>query len=430
MKTIALANQKGGVGKTTTAASLAIGLSRQGKKVLLVDADAQGNLTQMLGWPQPDELSPTLANLMGKIITDQPVSANEGILHHESGVDLLPANIELSALEVTLVNAMSRETVMRQLLSTVQDRYDYALIDCMSVPALAVDADTITENAGETLPLLVPAPAAVYPAEVRVSEENGIAHLEKVYYLTTKDDPTAIPTADFEREGKTYTLLDLLKNDLTETDTKEYIEVLTLDSKTKDLEEIIKTLEPELEVVTEDGYSGTLKPNYPSIAVEAAGYKNSSWTVSAKRTYPNLNDADISLIPKTIEDSGRTLTLADVDWQEVPTGNMGDFVEAFRYTANATYTGTAYSKTATGYTVTVEYGGEVTKTSCDTIVYTAVFTATGATPSAENADAQNTAEDFNYALLLIPLGILALGGVGYGGYKGYKHYQNKKRGYE
>ena len=169
---------------------------------------------------------------------------------------------------------------------------------------------------------------------------------------------------------------------------------------------------------------------YPSIAVEAAGYKNSSWTVSAKRTYPNLNDADISLIPKTIEDSGRTLTLADVDWQEVPTGNMGDFVEAFRYTANATYTGTAYSKTATGYTVTVEYGGEVTKTSCDTIVYTAVFTATGATPSAENADAQNTAEDFNYALLLIPLGILALGGVGYGGYKGYKHYQNKKRGYE
>ena len=306
-----------------------------------------------------------------------------------------------------------------------------AMLCSMSGPALAVDADTITERAGETLPLLVPASAAVYPAEVRASEENGIAHLEKVYYLTAKDDPTAIPTADFEREGKTYTLLDLLKNDLTETATKEYIEVLTLDSKTKDLEEIIKTLEPELEVVTEDGYSGTLKPNYPSIAVEAAGYKNSSWTVSAKRTYPNLNDADISLIPKTIEDSGRTLTLADVDWQEVPTGDMGDFVEAFRYTANATYTGTAYSKTATGYTVTVEYGGEVTKTSCDTIVYTAVFTATGVASSAENADTTaDSSADFNYALLLIPLGILALGGVGYGGYKGYKHYQNKKRGYE
>ena len=117
MKTIALANQKGGVGKTTTAASLGIGLSRQGKKVLLIDADAQGNLTQMLGWPQPDELSPTLSTLMEKIIAEQPIAPGEGILHHPSGVHLVPANIELSALEVTLVNTMSRETVLRQYLS-------------------------------------------------------------------------------------------------------------------------------------------------------------------------------------------------------------------------------------------------------------------------------------------------------------------------
>ena len=136
MKTIALANQKGGVGKTTTAASLGIGLSRQGKKVLLIDADAQGNLTQMLGWPQPDELSPTLSTLMEKIIAEQPITPGEGILHHQSGIHLVPANIELSALEVTLVNTMSRETVLRQYLSTVADRYDYALIDCM--PSLGI----------------------------------------------------------------------------------------------------------------------------------------------------------------------------------------------------------------------------------------------------------------------------------------------------
>ena len=135
MKTIALANQKGGVGKTTTAASLGIGLARKGKRVLLIDADAQGNLTQILGWSQPDELSPTLADLMEKIITVQPVVLGEGILQHRDGIHLLPANIELSATEVTLVNTMSRETVLRQYLSTVKGKYDYAIIDCM--PSLA-----------------------------------------------------------------------------------------------------------------------------------------------------------------------------------------------------------------------------------------------------------------------------------------------------
>ena len=160
MKTIALANQKGGVGKTTTAASLGIGLSRQGKKVLLIDADAQGNLTQMLGWPQPDELSSTLSTLMEKIIAEQPITPGEGILHHPSGVHLVPANIELSALEVTLVNTMSRETVLRQYLSTVADRYDYALIDCMpSLGMLTINALTAADS------VIIPVQAQYLPAK-------------------------------------------------------------------------------------------------------------------------------------------------------------------------------------------------------------------------------------------------------------------------
>ena len=160
MKTIALANQKGGVGKTTTAASLGIGLSRQGKKVLLIDADAQGNLTQMLGWPQPDELSPTLSTLMEKIIAEQPIAPGEGILHHQSGIHLVPANIELSALEVTLVNTMSRETVLRQYLSTVADRYDYALIDCMpSLGMLTINALTAADS------VIIPVQAHYLPAK-------------------------------------------------------------------------------------------------------------------------------------------------------------------------------------------------------------------------------------------------------------------------
>ncbi len=160
LKTIALANQKGGVGKTTTAASLGIGLSRQGKKVLLIDADAQGNLTQMLGWPQPDELSPTLADQMGKVIMDQPIAPGEGILEHQSGVHLIPANIELSAMEVTLVNTMSRETILRQYLSTVADRYDYAIIDCMpSLGMLTINALTAADS------VIIPVQAHYLPAK-------------------------------------------------------------------------------------------------------------------------------------------------------------------------------------------------------------------------------------------------------------------------
>lgn len=147
MKTIALANQKGGVGKTTTAASLGVGLAQQGKKVLLLDADAQGNLTQMLGWRQPDALSPTLADLMTKTVNEEPIAPGEGILHHASGIDLVPANIELSGLEVTLVNIMSRETVLRQYLSTVASAYDYAIIDCMpSLGMLTINALTAADS--------------------------------------------------------------------------------------------------------------------------------------------------------------------------------------------------------------------------------------------------------------------------------------------
>ena len=165
MKTIALANQKGGVGKTTTAASLGIGLSRQGKKVLLIDADAQGNLTQMLGWSQPDELSPTLSTLMEKVIAEKPIAPGEGILHHPSGVHLVPANIELSALEVTLVNTMSRETVLRQYLSTVADCYDYALIDCM--PSLGM----LTINA------LTAADSVIIPVQAQYLSAKGLEQL-------------------------------------------------------------------------------------------------------------------------------------------------------------------------------------------------------------------------------------------------------------
>lgn len=304
---------------------------------------------------------------------------------------------------------------------------------CMAGTVTAAEAteNVLEEGAplAELLEQTTPeVPTTIYPAEVRASEEDGVVRLEKIYYLTTKDNPASIPTNDFEREGRIYTLLDILKNDQTEIDTKDHIEIITQDSKTKDMAEIIKTLEPELEISTEDGYVGRLLLDYTTIAVEATDYKTSSRTVSAARTYPNLSDADISLIPKSVEEGGRMLSLADVDWQSAATDNLDGYDVALRYNAVATYTGTATSKYATGYTVTAEYKGDITKTSGDTIVYTAIFSSMD-TVEVPVEDIGNTTE-VNWPLILIPVGALTLGAAGYGGKKWYTHYVNKKRGYE
>lgn len=159
-KIIAITNQKGGVGKTTTTQHIGVGLANKGYRVLLVDVDPQGSLTVSLGYPEPDRMEITLANVLARQINEYDFDKSYGLIHCTEGVDLIPGNIDLSALDMQMVNLISRETILKSYLSNFADDYDYILIDCMpSLGMLTINAFVAADS------VLIPMQAAYLPTK-------------------------------------------------------------------------------------------------------------------------------------------------------------------------------------------------------------------------------------------------------------------------
>jgi chromosome partitioning protein len=190
-KTIAICNQKGGVTKTTTTANLGIGLAMQGKKVLLCDLDPQSDLTTSLGWRESDKLLVTLATIMEKVISDAPIDPQEGILHHAEGVDIIPASIELSGMEMALVTAMSREFTLREYLNQAKQGYDYCIIDCPpSLSMLTINALAAADS------VIIPVQAQYLPAKGMTQLIRTINKVKKQINPSLKIDGALLTLAD------------------------------------------------------------------------------------------------------------------------------------------------------------------------------------------------------------------------------------------
>ena len=201
--------------------------------------------------------------------------------------------------------------------------------------------------------------AVCYPTSVTVSEDGG--EVRKIYDLSPEEDPAGIPRSDFEQDGFHYTLTDLLKQELPEYEERQHTETVSLQSKNKDMASVLALLPQEREFITEDGFTGTLTLKLDTVQVEVSGYGSSTKEVSAQRSYPNLESQDTQYIPKTIEEDGRTLTLQSIDWQTDNTASVDGYALGDRFTAVATYTGSATSSYIKGYTVTADYTGTVSR---------------------------------------------------------------------
>ena len=265
-----------------------------------------------------------------------------------------------------------------------------------------------------------------YPTSIVQSDDGS--EIRKTYDLGPEDDPGGIPRSDFEQNGRNYSLTDLLKQETPEYQEREHTETVSVTSKKKDMESVLALLPQEKEFVTEDGLSGILTLQLSSVRIEEAGYGKSTKTVTTTRRYPNLAGQDTEYIPKTIDEGGRTMKLKDISWQTDNTASVDGYAMGDRYTAVATYTGTATSSYVTGYNVTADYTGTVSRIALDRVRYVAIFERTTYVPDEPELPseldiptdpviepARNPSSfHMNWAYILVPLGVIAAAGGGIG----------------
>ena len=255
--------------------------------------------------------------------------------------------------------------------------------------------------------------SACYPTSVTRSEDGR--EIRKVYDLGPQEDPAGIPRSDFQQDGVHYTLVDLLKQELPENESRQHVETVTLESKNKDMASVLELLPQQREFITDDGLSGTLTLQLDTVQVDVSGYGSSTKAVNVTRSYPNLAGQDTSYIPKTIQDGGRTLTLQDISWQTDNTASLDGYAMGDRFTAVATYSGSATSSYVKGYTVTANYAGTVSRIALNKTRYVAIFEGDGPTVDIIPTEAEpGSGFQLHWAYLLVPLGVIALAGGGMG----------------
>lgn len=216
----------------------------------------------------------------------------------------------------------------------------------------------------------IAAPAVCYPTAV--SKSDDFTQVKKMYDLSPEDDPAGIPRSDFEQDGFHYTMVELLKQEMPEHESRLTTETVSIASKSKDMSAVLSLLPQEREFVTDDGLSGVLTLKLDSVDIKVAGYGTATKELSATRSYPNLASQDTSVVPKEIEDNGHTLTLQSIDWKTE--GYNADGAEHF--TAYAVYGGSTTSSYVKGYTVTADYTGTVSRINLNKVRYVAIFEGT------------------------------------------------------